>query len=72
LEEALRAKEEAVDDMQKSHENQLNKLTSLTKERESSWQKQKEEIEGHYSQLLTELQSRSKVSKQNFVNLDLL
>jgi len=39
----------------------LNKLTSLTKERELSWQKQKEEIEGHYQQLLNELQNRSKV-----------
>ncbi|KAJ8304026.1 hypothetical protein KUTeg_017609 [Tegillarca granosa] len=63
LEEALKMKEEALDDIQKSHEDQLNKLSSLTKERELSWQKQKEEIEGHYSQLLSELQARSKKSQ---------
>ncbi|CAC5379399.1 unnamed protein product [Mytilus coruscus] len=63
LEEALRAKEGAVEEIQKSYEDQLNKLTSLTKERELSWQKQKEEIEGHYQQLLNELQNRSKKSQ---------
>lgn len=55
-------KEDALDDMQKAHEDQLNKLTALTKEREIAWNKQKEEIEAHYSQLLAEVQSRSKVS----------
>lgn len=63
LEEALKAKEGAVEEIQKSYEDQLNKLTSLTKERELSWQKQKEEIEGHYQQLLNELQNRSKKSQ---------
>ncbi|XP_060080102.1 coiled-coil domain-containing protein 171-like [Ylistrum balloti] len=63
LEEALKSKEELVEEMQRSHEDQLNKLTSLTKEREQSWHKQKEEIEAHYAQLLTELQSRSKKSQ---------
>lgn len=55
-------KEDALEDMQKAHEDQLNKLTALTKEREIAWNKQKEEIEAHYSQLLAEVQSRSKVS----------
>lgn len=63
LEEAVKAKEGAVEEIQKSYEDQLNKLTSLTKERELSWQKQKEEIEGHYQQLLNELQNRSKKSQ---------
>ena len=54
-------KEDALEDMQKAHEDQLNKLTALTKEREIAWNKQKEEIEAHYSQLLNEVQSRSKV-----------
>lgn len=52
-----------MEEIQKSYEDQLNKLTSLTKERELSWQKQKEEIEGHYQQLLNELQNRSKVNR---------
>uniref|UniRef100_K1QJZ5 Uncharacterized protein C9orf93 n=1 Tax=Magallana gigas TaxID=29159 RepID=K1QJZ5_MAGGI len=63
LEEALRVKEDALEDMQKAHEDQLNKLTALTKEREIAWNKQKEEIEAHYSQLLAEVQSRSKKSQ---------
>ncbi|XP_062577737.1 coiled-coil domain-containing protein 171-like isoform X2 [Saccostrea cucullata] len=63
LEEAVRMKEDALDDMQKAHEDQLNKLTALTKEREIAWNKQKEEIEAHYSQLLNEIQSRSKKSQ---------
>lgn len=54
-------KEDCLEDMQKAHEDQLNKLTTLTKEREIAWNKQKEEIEAHYSQLLAEVQSRSKV-----------
>ena len=68
LEEALKAKEGAVEEIQKSYEDQLNKLTSLTKERELSWQKQKEEIEGHYQQLLNELQNRSKVGYSFLMN----
>ena len=61
LEEALRVREEGFEDTQHSHQDQLNKLTTLTKERELSWQKQKEEIEAHYQQLLDEMQSRIKV-----------
>ena len=61
LDEAVRTTEDALEDMQKAHEDQLNKLTALTKEREIAWNKQKEEIEAHYSQLLNEVQSRSKV-----------
>lgn len=61
LDEATRMKEDALEDMQRAHEDQLNKLTALTKEREIAWNKQKEEIEAHYSQLLAEIQSRSKV-----------
>ncbi|XP_022332700.2 coiled-coil domain-containing protein 171-like isoform X2 [Crassostrea virginica] len=63
LDEAVRTKEDALEDMQKAHEDQLNKLTALTKEREIAWNKQKEEIEAHYSQLLNEVQSRSKKSQ---------
>jgi hypothetical protein len=61
LDDAARMKEDALEDMQRAHEDQLNKLTALTKEREIAWNKQKEEIEAHYSQLLAEIQSRSKV-----------
>ena len=63
LEEALKAREEGIEDAHHSHEDQLNKLSTLTKERELSWQKQKEEIEAHYQQLLDEMQSRVKVNR---------
>ncbi|KAL3866903.1 hypothetical protein ACJMK2_044153, partial [Sinanodonta woodiana] len=63
LDEALKTKEDTLNEAQRSHEDQLNKLTSLTKERELSWQKQKEEIEAHYSQLLSEMQTRTKKSQ---------
>ena len=63
LEEALKVKEEGIEDAHQSHEDQLNKLTTLTKERETSWQKQKEEIEIHYQQMLDEMQSRVKVKQ---------
>ena len=66
LEEALRVKEEGIEDAQHSHQDQLNKLTTLTKERELSWQKQKEEIEAHYQQLIDEMQSRVKVTTNIF------
>ena len=61
MEEALKVKEEGIEEAHHSHEDQLNKLTTLTKEREVSWQKQKEELENHYQQLLNEMQARVKV-----------
>lgn len=61
MDEALRSKEEGLKEEHVSHEDQLKKLSTLTKERELSWQKQKQEMEEHYQQLLSEMQSRIKV-----------
>ena len=66
MEESLRSKEEGMEEVQHSAEDQLQKLSVLTKERELSWQKQKEEIEAHYQQLLGEMQARVKVRKYEF------
>ncbi|XP_052280653.1 coiled-coil domain-containing protein 171-like isoform X2 [Dreissena polymorpha] len=63
LDECLRAREEGLKDDHLSHEDQMNKLTTLTKERELSWQKQKQELEDHYQQMLTEMQARIKKSQ---------
>ncbi|XP_050400373.1 coiled-coil domain-containing protein 171 isoform X2 [Patella vulgata] len=60
MEETVLRKEVSLQEIQNSSEVQIQKLTSLTKERELSWQKQKDEIEAHYSKLLSDLQSRSK------------
>lgn len=61
MNENLRSRDEVVTEMQKSHEEQLSRLTALTREREASWTKQKEEMEQHYKQLLADLQLRTKV-----------
>ena len=50
-----------VAELQKQHEEQLSRLTQLAKDRETAWNKQKEEMEQHYAQLLSDLQSRTKV-----------
>ena len=61
MEDSLRNREEGWKEDHASQEDQLNKLSTLTKERETSWQKQKQELEEHYQQLLTEMQARIKV-----------
>ena len=63
LTDNLRSRDEVVGELQKQHEEQLNRLTTLAKDRETAWSKQKEEMEQHYAQLLSDLQSRSKVKK---------
>lgn len=61
MEGLLRNREEGWKEEHQSHEDQLNKLSTLTKEREISWQKQKQEMEEHYQQLLNEMHARIKV-----------
>ncbi|XP_053405701.1 coiled-coil domain-containing protein 171-like isoform X2 [Mercenaria mercenaria] len=63
LEDALRSREEGWKEEHISREDQLNKLSTLTKEREMSWHKQKQEMEEHYQQLLNEMQARIKKSQ---------
>ncbi|XP_074650788.1 coiled-coil domain-containing protein 171-like [Tubulanus polymorphus] len=63
LETVVETKESLLDQMQLSHESQINKLESLSKERENCWQKQKTELEDHYTQLLTDIHTRQKKSQ---------
>jgi len=64
MEEALRARESGLKEEHASHEDALTKLSTLTKERELSWSKQKHEMETHYQGLLAEMQARIKVTLQ--------
>ncbi|XP_064651220.1 coiled-coil domain-containing protein 171-like isoform X2 [Lineus longissimus] len=57
------SKEEAMEQMQKSHEHQYQKLEDLAQEREKTWQKQKSELEEHYTRMLAEVHVRSKKSQ---------
>ncbi|XP_059830882.1 coiled-coil domain-containing protein 171-like isoform X1 [Hypanus sabinus] len=59
LERICRNKEEAIQQLQQNQEVTFNKLTEQMKEREASWQKQKNEMERHYSVLLGEVHSRA-------------
>ncbi|XP_076465696.1 coiled-coil domain-containing protein 171-like isoform X2 [Babylonia areolata] len=63
LTDNLKSRDEVVAELQKQHEEQLSRLTQLSKDRESAWNKQKEEMEQHYAQLLSDLQSRTKKSQ---------
>ncbi|XP_032874166.1 coiled-coil domain-containing protein 171 isoform X6 [Amblyraja radiata] len=59
LEHICRNKEETIQQLQQSQETTFNKLTEQMKEREATWQKQKNEMEQHYSELLGEVHSRA-------------
>lgn len=63
LEDNLKNREVGLKEEYLSHEDQMNKLSTFTKEREMSWQKQKQEMEDHYQQLLNEMQTRVKKSQ---------
>ncbi|KAL8625440.1 hypothetical protein ACOMHN_018585 [Nucella lapillus] len=63
LTDNLKSRDEVVAELQKQHEEQLSRLTQLAKDREGAWNKQKEEMEQHYAQLLSDLQSRTKKSQ---------
>ncbi|XP_072373595.1 coiled-coil domain-containing protein 171 isoform X1 [Scyliorhinus torazame] len=59
LERICRNKDETIHHLQQSQEVSFNKLTEQMKERESSWKKQKVDLEEHYSELLGEVHSRA-------------
>lgn len=66
LTDNLKSRDDVVAELQKQHEEQLSRLTQLAKDREGAWNKQKEEMEQHYAQLLSDLQSRTKVGQAVF------
>ncbi|GFO42037.1 coiled-coil domain-containing protein 171-like [Plakobranchus ocellatus] len=51
--------EEMLRSLKQEHAEQITRLTNSSKEREVTWQQQKEQMEQHYNQMLAELQSRS-------------
>ncbi|KAJ7371526.1 hypothetical protein OS493_024866 [Desmophyllum pertusum] len=59
LESVLLSKEESLRHAQEAHEQTVTKLSSAIKDRESSWKKQKSEIEEHYSNLIKDLHNRT-------------
>uniref|UniRef100_UPI00398F6BFA coiled-coil domain-containing protein 171-like isoform X2 n=1 Tax=Pristiophorus japonicus TaxID=55135 RepID=UPI00398F6BFA len=59
LERICQNKDETIHQLQQSQEATFNKLAEQMKEREASWQKQKNELEEHYSGLLGEVHSRA-------------
>ncbi|XP_069780600.1 coiled-coil domain-containing protein 171 isoform X6 [Narcine bancroftii] len=59
LERTCQNKEETIQQLQQSQETTFSKLTEQMKEREASWQKQKNQMEQHYSGLLGEVHSRA-------------
>ena len=61
LEVSLQNKEELVDQMQKAHEEQLEKLAGVAEGRSQQWIQQKAEMEKHYRQLLGEIHDRHSV-----------
>ncbi|XP_077989026.1 coiled-coil domain-containing protein 171-like isoform X2 [Glandiceps talaboti] len=60
LEQVIRSKDDTMKQLQMSHEENVDKIGKTSREREETWRKEKEELEGHYSQLLSEVHSRSK------------
>ncbi|KAK2146872.1 hypothetical protein LSH36_581g03034 [Paralvinella palmiformis] len=60
LEAKLENKNRQLQQMEKTHEEQLAKLSSIADGRTQEWQQQKAEMEKHYMQLLSEIHTRQK------------
>ncbi|XP_067839573.1 coiled-coil domain-containing protein 171-like isoform X2 [Heptranchias perlo] len=59
LERICQNKDDTIHQLQQNQETTFNKLAEQMKEREASWQKQKKELDEHYSALLGEVHSRA-------------
>ena len=60
-EAVLANKEQTITELQTAHEDQLQKLSTITDGRSQQWSQQRADLEAHYTQLLTELHARHKV-----------
>ncbi|KAK3744102.1 hypothetical protein QZH41_016791, partial [Actinostola sp. cb2023] len=60
LEGILTEREQALVSCQETHEERASKFSSAIKERETSWKKQKSELEKHYNKIIEDLRNRSK------------
>ena len=61
LERSAADRDEMISSMQRTHDEQLEKLASIAEGRTQQWQQQKAEMEQHYTQLMAEVQARHKV-----------
>nr|XP_033776299.1 coiled-coil domain-containing protein 171 isoform X2 [Geotrypetes seraphini] len=59
LENACKNKSDTMKELHQTHEAALGKLAEQIKEKDSSWQKEKKEMELHYSAVLTEVNARA-------------
>ncbi|XP_041123319.1 coiled-coil domain-containing protein 171-like [Polyodon spathula] len=59
LEYVCKNKDDAVNGLQQTQENMFCKLAEQVKEREAGWQKQKKDLEQHYSALIGEVHARA-------------
>ncbi|XP_029464395.1 coiled-coil domain-containing protein 171 isoform X2 [Rhinatrema bivittatum] len=59
LEYTCKNKSDTMKELQQTHEATLNKVTDQIKEKESSWHKEKKELEQHYSALLAEVHAKA-------------
>ncbi|KAM4710391.1 coiled-coil domain-containing protein 171 [Discoglossus pictus] len=59
LEYVSKNKTDTLRELQKNHEDSLNKLAAEMKAQDSSWQKQRRDLEQHYNGLLGEVQARA-------------
>ncbi|XP_040273182.1 coiled-coil domain-containing protein 171 [Bufo bufo] len=59
LEYACKNKADVLRDLQKKHEDSLDRLTQQMKEQQNSWQQKTKDLEQHYSVLLGEINSRA-------------
>ena len=58
----MKSKEEMIEQLQRAHEEQVDKVAYVTQQREDVWLKQKTEMEEHYNKMLAEIHTRSRVS----------
>lgn len=61
LEGLLKTRDQSYGQLQRLHEDQLNKLSVATQGQSQSWHQQKQQLEQHYSELLAEIHDRQKV-----------
>ncbi|XP_077106140.1 coiled-coil domain-containing protein 171 isoform X2 [Ranitomeya variabilis] len=59
LEHACKNKADVLKDLQKKHEDSLDRLTQQMKEQQNAWQKKTKDLEQHYSVLLGETNSKA-------------
>lgn len=57
----MATKDHMLEQMQKAHDEHIEKLASTSEDRLAAWQQQKTELEQHYSQMMDEIHSRHKV-----------